>query len=55
MAYEYKVLHVQNEMTSSQLNLLGKQGWELVSVTFITQMFTYYLRKAVRTVAKKSE
>lgn len=43
--YEYKVTHTTSEMTTSQLNLLGKQGWELVAVTFLEYMYTYYLRK----------
>ena len=45
MKYEYKIIHTANEMSSNQLNLLGNQGWELVSVTFIETMFTYYVKK----------
>ena len=35
MRYEYKKIHTTSEMSESQLNLLDKQGWELVSVVFI--------------------
>ena len=45
MKYEYKIIHTTNEMSANQLNLLGNQGWELVSVTFIKNMFTYYVKK----------
>lgn len=43
--YEYKIIHIPNEITSSKLNLMGKNGWELVSVLFIESMFSYYFRK----------
>lgn len=45
MRYEYKIIHTTSEMSESQLNLLDKQGWELVSVVFIKNMFTYYVKK----------
>lgn len=45
MRYEYKKIHTTSEMSESQLNLLDKQGWELVSVVFIENMLTYYIRK----------
>ena len=45
MKYEYKIIHTANEMSANKLNLLGNQGWELVSVTFIETMFTYYVKK----------
>ena len=45
MRYEYKKIHTTSEMSESQLNLLDKQGWELISVTFIKNMFTYYVKK----------
>lgn len=50
--YEYKVVHTQTEMTALELNRIGKQGWELVSVMFLERYFTYYLRKEV--VVKKN-
>lgn len=53
MEYEYKVTHTTSEMTASQLNILGKQGWELVAVTFLEYMYTYYLRKEKKTKTKK--
>lgn len=55
MEYEYRVSHTTTEMTASQLNLLGKQGWELVSVTFLQQMFTYYFRKGMLKKQKTKE
>lgn len=45
MKYEYKIIHTTNEMSENKLNLLGNQGWELVSVIFIESWFTYYVRK----------
>ena len=45
MRYEYKKIHTTSEISESQLNLLDKQGWELVSVVFIENMLTYYIRK----------
>ena len=45
MKYEYKKIHTTSEISESQLNLLDKQGWELVSVVFIENMLTYYIRK----------
>ena len=45
MRYEYKKINTTSEMSESQLNLLDKQGWELVSVVFIENMLTYYIRK----------
>lgn len=45
MRYEYKIIHTTSEMSESQLNLLDKQGWELVSVVFIENTLTYYIRK----------
>lgn len=53
MEYEYRVSHTTTEMTASQLNLLGKQGWELVAVTFLEFIYTYYLRKEKKTKIKK--
>ena len=52
MEYEYRVSHTTTEMTASQLNILGKQGWELVAVTFLEYMYTYYLRKEKRQKTK---
>lgn len=52
MEYEYRVSHTTTEMTASQLNLLGKQGWELVSVMFLQQFYTYYFRMAKKTKTK---
>lgn len=49
MTYEYKVIHMVKEMSSNQLNFLGNQGWELTAVTFIENMFSYYLKKAKKT------
>lgn len=46
MRYEYKIIHTANEMSASQLNILNNVGWELVTVTFIESMFSYYMRKA---------
>jgi hypothetical protein len=45
MKYEYKIIHTSREMSENQLNLLGGQGWELVSVTFIESMLTYYIKR----------
>ena len=45
MKYEYKTIHTTKEMSANQLNLIGNQGWELVGVTFIENMFTYYVKK----------
>ena len=52
--YEYKVVHTQTEMTALELNRIGKQGWELVSVMFLERFFTYYLRKEV-VIKKKTK
>ena len=57
MRNEYKIVHTQTEMTSSQLNSLSNQGWELVSVIFVETMLSYYFRKERNQItnSKKTE
>ena len=42
--YEYKIIHSSIEIGENKLNLLSKQGWELVSVVFIENTLTYYMK-----------
>lgn len=48
--FEYKIeaLSGSKEKIDSQLNKLGKQGWELVSIDRASSIFAYFKRTLSR-------
>jgi len=44
--FEYYIKHVDSVLTREELNILGKEGWELIQILSITA-WTYYFKREI--------
>lgn len=47
MNYEYKVIRAVAFVTEKELNELGKEGWRLVQILLIENLFSFYFMRAI--------
>lgn len=51
--WEYDVINIREEGLKDVLNLLGRDGWELVAVKFYTKLLPTYKEGWVKLICKR--